>query len=425
MCAIRPAALLILAAALAQGQIVISGNENKIDLTSGEAKIVPNAPPDSISILRFTEFPPKAEHITGVRNSVIGPPSNIAISPDEKLALIASSLSIDPRDATKWIPDNVVHVLDLTQRPPQVIQEVKVDKQPSGISITRDGRYTLVANRASGTVSLLGIEGKRLSLLHTEKVCDAAENISDIAIHPNGEVAIASVCKGRYLIILRIEHGRLVVTERKLTVYGEPYRCAISPDGTLAVTAGSGLGMPDIDAVTVVDLTSDPIRTSDYIPIPSGPESLEISPDGKQLAVVVMNGSNLAPDKPLRTDHGLLVVLSRRGNTFVKTQELPTGRIPEGVAYAPDGRYIIVQTHPDKELWLYEVQGEKVVDTGKRIAVPGFPSSIRIAEPPFGGPVAAAPAAAPLRESPFFAMCTGTKDDRHVTAAAQADMLKQ
>ena len=76
---------------MASAQIVISGNENKIELTSGAPKVIkPNAP-DSLSILDFSKFPPSVEHVTDVPNSVVGPPSNIAITPDRKLALIANS----------------------------------------------------------------------------------------------------------------------------------------------------------------------------------------------------------------------------------------------------------------------------------------------------------------------------------------------
>jgi hypothetical protein len=56
---------------------------------------------------------------------------------------------------------------------------------------------------------------------------------------------------------------------------------------------------------------------------------------------------------------------------------LTVGRIPEGVAFTSDGRNLVVQCHPDRELWVLAVQGKKLKDTGRRIAVPGMPSSLR------------------------------------------------
>src|SRR5881397_2445170 len=102
-------------------QIVISGNENKIELTSGAPKVIKASAPDSISILDFSKFPPSVEHLTDVPNSVVGPPSNIAITPDRKLALIANSLEVDPTNPTNWVPENFVHVSDLSAKPAKLI----------------------------------------------------------------------------------------------------------------------------------------------------------------------------------------------------------------------------------------------------------------------------------------------------------------
>ena len=366
----------------ASSQLVISGNEAKIDLTSGTAVVLPDGPPDSLSILNFLTFPPKVTHLENIRNSVIGPPSNIAITPDESLALIASSTLPDPENPGKWIPDNVIHVLDLTAVPPAIIGEIETDAQPSGMSIARDGSYALVANRGAGTIAKLSIDRKNVAVKQTIKVCEAEDQVSDVSIGPDGTMAVASVTSGGYLAMLTIENGNLTLTDRKFSVCGSPYRCVISPDGAFALTAGSGQGFPDEDALTVVDLTSDPPRTADYVPIGSGPESIEISPDGKLVAAVLMEGSNLAKDDPRHQSHGKLTVLARRGRTFEVVQTLRTGPIPEGVAFSPDGKYLIVQCHPIRELWLYRVEGERVTDTGERVTVPGMPSSLRAAEKP-------------------------------------------
>jgi DNA-binding beta-propeller fold protein YncE len=154
----------------------------------------------------------------------------------------------------------------------------------------------------------------------------------------------------------------------------------ISPDGELALTAGQGFGNAlDRDAVTVIDLRANPIAAIDYVTVGAVPESLEISPDGKLVAVVVMNGSNLAADNPLHGKQGALDLLVRRGRTFEKTKSYPIGPIPEGVAFTADGRYLIVQSHPTRELWVFRVEGETLTDTGQRLKVPGMPSSLRAA----------------------------------------------
>lgn len=364
----------------AVAQRVISGNENKIDLSQGGQDVVRDAEPDSLSFLDFATFPPKVEHVTGISNTVIGPPSNIAITPDGRLALVADSLRINPENSNETVPSDRVHVVDLTSRPPKVTGQVAVGSQPSGMSITRDGRLALVANRADGTVSVLAIDGQTVRLQQSVTVCAVDEEASDVAITPDGRRALVSINKAGYLRLLEIDGSRVTATDRQLSVFGKPYRCVITPDGRLGLTAGSGLGQPpDADAISVIDLQTDPVRTIDYVALGSGPESIEISPGGELLAAVLMNGSNLPADDPQRTENGLLVILARRGRTFERTQQIEIGRIPEGVAFTSDGRHLVVQCHPARELWIFKVEQDRVSDTGRRISVPGFPSSLRAA----------------------------------------------
>ena len=374
----RIGVLFLALAAPASAQIIVSGNENKIDLTSGTPKVVPPLAPDSISILNFSKFPPSVQHLSDIPNSVIGPPSNIAITPNGRIALISNSLKVDPQDAANWVPESFVHVLDLTANPPKVVGQARTGRQPSGLSIAPNGRLALVANRADGTISVLSIRGQEVTAIRTMKVCEPQESVSDVAISPDSRLALASAQKGGYLSVLKIDGDTVTPTGQKLSAYGQPYRVVITPDGALALTAGQGYGNGiDRDAVSVIDLTARPMRTLDYIPVGAAPESIEISPDGRLLAAVVMNGSNLGPSDPNRSTHGDLVLLARRDKTFRVVEKRPIGRIPEGVAFTSDGKYLVVQCHPDRELWIFSVNRGRLKDTGQRIKVPGMPSSLR------------------------------------------------
>ncbi len=53
-------------------------------------------------------------------NSIFGPPTNLAITPDQKLAIVANSMDWE-KDGEKWkaVPDNKLYVIDLAAtRPP-------------------------------------------------------------------------------------------------------------------------------------------------------------------------------------------------------------------------------------------------------------------------------------------------------------------
>ncbi len=374
------AAATLLAVSSLSAQIIISGNENKIDLDPGAATVVQNAGPDSISILDFSEFPPKVTHIMDVPNTVIGPPSNIAITPDGKTAYIANSVKIDLDDPSKFVPHSQIHILDLSKPVPSIVGSLAEANfnQPSGMSFAPDGRLLLVANRAAGTVSVIELDRNRTLVHEAIKVSEPEDSASDVAISPDGKTALVSIQNKSILVELKIDGNKVSVTGRNYAVYGKPYRVIITPDGKFAITSGAGFGAPnDRDAVTVIDLAAESPHTVQHLTTGSSPESLEISPDGKLLAVVTMDGSNLAADDPLRAHDGGLYLYERTEHGFDFSQYLPTGRIPEGVAFTGDGKYLVVQCHPDRELRIYRVRGNKVKDTGERVKVPGMPSSIR------------------------------------------------
>ena len=73
-------------------------------------------------------------------NSIIGPPTNLAITPDEKLALVANSMDWQ-QDGAGWkpVPDDKGYVIDLAASPPAHVGTVRVGKQPSGMAINRAG----------------------------------------------------------------------------------------------------------------------------------------------------------------------------------------------------------------------------------------------------------------------------------------------
>jgi DNA-binding beta-propeller fold protein YncE len=366
----------------AQGQIVVSANESKIGLTSGSPKLVENTGPDSLTIIDLAQFPPRVRHVEGIANTVIGPPSNVAITPDGRYALLANSLQVDKQARPDpWSPLRDVHLLDLHADPPAIVVTVQAGLQPSGMSISRDGRLALVANRADGTVTALGLHGDQLRVLDTVKVCEPTGSVSDVAIHPNGQSALASVQKGGYLARLKIDGDRITLLPDKPSVAGQPYRVVITPDGQLALTAGQGFGGNgvDADALSLVDLSVEPPRTVDYVALGAVPESLEVSPDGQWVAAVLMAGSNFPKEDSRHTEHGELVILRRNGKSFRVVQRHPVGRVPEGVAFTSDQQYLLVQCHPDREIYVFRAGPDGAEDSGHRISVPGNPAALRAA----------------------------------------------
>lgn len=359
-------------------QTIISANDNTIDLTTGSPTIVKDAPPDSMTILDFSVFPPKVSYADNIPNSAIGPPCNLDIVPDRSMALISQSFKPVEDSSNALSPANVVHLIDLKSRNPKIIDSVTTGNQPSGLTITPDGKLALVANRADGTVSVLKIGKKTLTEVQRVQVCEPDQSLSHVAISPDGSFALASVHFGGYLAKLVIDSNGIQLTNRKYSVYGRPYGIVITPDGKLAVVAGAGFGDGlDKDAVSIIDLSSEYPSTIDHVTVGRIPEGIAVSPDSQLVAVVCMEGSNLSPDDPLLTINANMYVLRRKGNTFIHQNKFPILAIPQGAAFTSDGKYLVTASNAHKALQIFSIHNGDVRATDTTIKVNGRPASIR------------------------------------------------
>jgi DNA-binding beta-propeller fold protein YncE len=363
-------------------QLAVSANDNKVILINGVSTVVQNPPPDTVAVIDLKPFPPKILAEIDVPTSVAGPPLSVAITPDEGLALVTSAMRINPADATKQIPDNRVSVIDLQTAPPSVIATLEAGKGASGVSINRQGNLALVANRAEGTVSVFGIKGKEVTNLGAVKVGDEKSGISHVAISPDGRTAIVTRDGDSTVSVLAINGTTVEYTKRDMFAGQRPYGAAISPDGTFAVVANIGRGQGDADTVSLIDMAAKPPRVVETVTVGQTPEGIMLSPDGKRGAVVVMNGSNKPKESPFFVDHGKVVLLGIDNMQLRKLAEAPIGHWSQGVAFSPDGQYILVQNMVEKDIMVLKVVGEKLEDTGQRLQVKGGPAAIRTAEKP-------------------------------------------
>jgi DNA-binding beta-propeller fold protein YncE len=225
---LRPIVLLFLATSTLRADIVISANENKVDLSSGSPKVLQGVKPDNLTVLDLQTSPPGIQQIDNVPNSVIGPPSTVAIAPDESLAVVASPLQIDPATA-ELVPDNVVRVVDLRSSPPKVVAAVKVGKQPTGVAISPDGKLALIVNRAEASVSVVAIQGKESKLVQTLTLGDETDELCAVAMAPSGTMALVTNRSKSLVHFLSIDKGRIEETGEPLTAYGQIYHVEIRP----------------------------------------------------------------------------------------------------------------------------------------------------------------------------------------------------
>jgi hypothetical protein len=102
--AVLAALLLGATAAAAYAEIAVSANDAKVKLVNGKQEVQKSPLPDTLTFIDLRATPPKVLAEIEVPNSLAGPPTNVAVSPKEDIALVASSMTIDPADPTKQIP---------------------------------------------------------------------------------------------------------------------------------------------------------------------------------------------------------------------------------------------------------------------------------------------------------------------------------
>jgi DNA-binding beta-propeller fold protein YncE len=356
------------------------GYDEKITWEDGQVHLLP-AGRDSLDIFDTSVHPEAPERVTTIclPNSIYGPPTNLAVTPDQTLGLIADSMAWTEIDG-KWVPSpgNDLYVIDLRAEPPVVSDQIKVGRQPSGLAINRQGTLALVTNRADSSVSVLSIADGKVAWVDEVKI---GSPVIAVSFDPGGKRAFVAKLDAHRLGVLHIDGTTVTYDASEDIVTGlVPFNLAITPDGGLALTVDMGSPTASdghADSISVVDLDAVPPRVIDKIMVEDGPEGITISPDGRFAAVAIVQGSNCPSDCWFHNPVGQIVLLAIEGKTVRRAGNLAVGALPEGMAFSPDSRYLYVGNFLDSDMSVLEVVDGTLVDSGTRIPLPGHPASMR------------------------------------------------
>jgi DNA-binding beta-propeller fold protein YncE len=371
-----------LGAAAAHAQLMIIGNDQKPKFDAG--KVVLQAPGnDTLSIVDMSKpGNPRIVATIPLDNTIVGPPVNLAITPSRDLALVADTVKGEAKDGGfVTVPDNRLFVVDLKANPPAVTATLTLGTSPAGLAISPDGKWALVANRGDGTISVLSIDGKEVSVTDTVTVGAPGDSVSALAITPDGKSALAVKSAIDKIAVLAIDDGKVTYDKKNdLPANNYPYNVAITPNGKIALianTGGGGSSDGSADTVSVVDLEAKPFRIIDHVTVGDSPEGLAISPKGNLAVTVEARGSNRPKDTWYYHPGGAVTVLRIDGKHVTRVGEATVGALPEGAVFSADGSYLYVGNFIDSDLSVFRVSGDQVTDTGHRFKLPGQPASMR------------------------------------------------
>src|SRR6516164_7333030 len=366
------AALLIvpLFPSLAAAQLAVSANDAKAVLVNGVNTVPPNPADDTVTIIDLGVSPPKVIGELKAPSSVVGPPQNVAIAPDESIALISSNMKLDAADPKKLVPDNRLSVIDLKAAPPAVIATVEAGLGPAGISINRTGTLALVANRNEGTVSIFTVSSKTLTAAGKVDFNNPRSGPSSVAFSPDGKMALVSRDGDHKISVLSVDGNKVEDTKQTMTGGFRPYAIQVSPKGDVAVVGNQGGNTGDIDTINVIDLKGKAPRIIHTLDVGQIVEGLAFSNDGNYVALTAQDGSARAPSHPFYNDNGLLVVFSVNGTNLTKVAEARVGKWNQGVVWSRDGK---------TSLSILSFDGKSLKVIGE-IKVKGGPDGLRTAE---------------------------------------------
>ncbi|MBV9113603.1 MAG: YncE family protein [Hyphomicrobiales bacterium] len=363
---------------------MVIGDDNKLHWDDAGKPVFTEPGKDEVVIVDIkNREDPKIVASLPLINTVVGPPTNLAITPDESLALVANSLAYQ-QDGAGWkgVPDNKLFVIDLKSTPPKLVGTVDVGKQPSGLAVNKSGNLLLIANRADSSVSVLTIKGQEVKLLDTIAMGDP---VAAVAFTPDGKHGLAAKNTVNKVSLLDVDGEKVTYDKKDLSVGPYPYNVQVTADGRFALTANQGNGgVADGGAgsVTVIDLKATPPHVVDYVGINPVPEGLDVSPRGNLAVALALNGSGAVP-KGVWYAHPktIIEVLSTATGKVRKVSSVNAGGLAEGVAFSPDGKYLYAANFNDNNVQIYRVNGDKIVDTGKSLKLPGHPASMRSSVP--------------------------------------------
>jgi DNA-binding beta-propeller fold protein YncE len=198
----------------------------------------------------------------------------------------------------------------------------------------------------------------------------------------DGKTALVTRDNDHKISILSVDGNKVEYTKRDMNAGLRPYGIDVSSKGDFGVVANIGVGQGDDDTVSFIDMAAKVPRVTNTITVGQTPEGIKISPDGKFVAVGVMNGSNKPKDSPFFAENGKLIIYARNGRDLTKVAEAPVGKWCQGIAWNKKSSVVLVQCMVEQEIHVFKFTGvtaKGLTKTGT-IKTTGGPAGIRTAE---------------------------------------------
>ena len=368
----------IVFSASAQAQLVVSSEDGK-QLRPGEASDSRVA--DQVTLIDLSQSPPQVTGTVEVATSLIGPPTAVAVAPDESFALVTAAQSLEHENIVK---DDSVSVIDLSDpRTPRVMQTLSAGPGASGVAINHAADLALVANTGSDAISVFTISGGQLEAVGEVRM-DYQSRPTDVAFTPDGKRALVVAQASNEIVELSVNGNEVRRTGRRVSPGLSPYGVTVATNGQYAYNTNLGGDLesggpsaqdPRVGTISVIDLNS--FTREGGAEAGATPEHIVLSPSGEHAVVVVANGSAAPEDSEHFNPHGLIKVFRVEENTLFLVGQAPSGRWCQGAAWSQDSSRILLQCAMDREIEVYDFDGTTLArDEDATITLDARPGSM-------------------------------------------------
>ncbi len=204
-------------------------------------------------------------------------PFGVAISPDFRkvyvTALDAWSIPCGPRQA--------VYVIDVASNAFDG-NPIAVGCEPTSIAIAPNGKTAYVANRFSGTVSVIDTAAHVVSA-----TIPVPSTLEGIAISPDGQRVYVTSRAGQDAVVV-VDTGTNTVLNSLTGIGGAPKGVAVSPDGRLVFVTNEHV----FGTVTVIDSATNMVVST--IAVGDWPSAVALTPDGTRAYVTNGGGGTVS-----------------------------------------------------------------------------------------------------------------------------------